>query len=101
MARRPSAASTTSPSPRASRSTAGSTAASSTTCTGCINREAVGLDHILFETDYPHSDGTFPHSRKVAHELFVAAGMDAEACYKVLRGNAIEAYGLHRFGITT
>ncbi len=67
---------------------------------GLINREAVGLDHILFETDYPHSDGTFPHSRKVAHELFVAAGMDAEACYKVLRGNAIEAYGLHRFGIT-
>jgi predicted TIM-barrel fold metal-dependent hydrolase len=67
---------------------------------GLVNREAVGLDHILFETDYPHSDGTFPHSRKVAHELFVAAGMDAEACYKVLRGNAIEAYGLHRFGIT-
>jgi predicted TIM-barrel fold metal-dependent hydrolase len=67
---------------------------------GLINREAVGLDHILFETDYPHSDGTFPHSRKIAHELFVAAGMDAEACYKVLRGNAIEAYGLQRFGIS-
>lgn len=67
---------------------------------GLINREAVGLDHILFETDYPHSDGTFPHSRKIAHELFVAAGMDADACYKVLRGNAIEAYGLDRFGIT-
>ncbi len=66
---------------------------------GLVNRELVGTDHILFETDYPHSDGTFPHSRKVAHELFVAAGMDAEACYKVLRGNAIEAYGLHRFGI--
>ena len=55
---------------------------------------------ILFETDYPHSDGTFPHSRKIAHELFVAAGMDAEECYKVLRGNAIEAYGLARFGIS-
>jgi predicted TIM-barrel fold metal-dependent hydrolase len=67
---------------------------------GLVNREAVGLDHILFETDYPHSDGTFPHSRKIAHQLFTAAGMDAEACYKVLRGNAIEAYGLHRFGIT-
>jgi len=26
--------------------------------------------------------------------------MNAEECYKVLRGNAIEAYGLHRFGIT-
>ena len=63
-------------------------------------REEVGVDHILFETDYPHSDGTFPHSRKVAHDLFAAAGMDADDCRKVLRGNAIEAYGLERFGIT-
>ena len=63
-------------------------------------REWVGIDQILFETDYPHSDGTFPHSRKIAHEMFVAAGMNAEECYKVLRGNAINAYGLHRFGIT-
>lgn len=63
-------------------------------------REEVGTEHILFETDYPHSDGTFPHSRKVAHSLFAAAGMNADDCYAVLRGNAIEAYGLHRFGIT-
>lgn len=67
---------------------------------GLKSRDEVGTDHILFETDYPHSDGTFPHSRKVAHELFVAAGMNADECYRVLRGNAIEAYGLHRFGIT-
>lgn len=63
-------------------------------------RDDVGIDMILFETDYPHSDGTFPHSRKVAHELFVAAGMDAEECRKVLRDNAIAAYGLERFGIS-
>ena len=67
---------------------------------GLKSRDEVGTDHILFETDYPHSDGTFPHSRKVAHELFVAAGMNAQECYQVLRGNAISAYGLHRFGIT-
>jgi hypothetical protein len=28
------------------------------------------------------------------------AGMTADECYKVLRGNAIECYGLERFGIT-
>lgn len=67
---------------------------------GLKSRDEVGTDHILFETDYPHSDGTFPHSRKIAHELFVAAGMNAQECYQVLRGNAISAYGLHRFGIT-
>lgn len=66
---------------------------------GLRQRHDVGVDQILFETDYPHSDGTFPHSRKVAHGLFAAAQMDAEECYKVMRGNAIEAYGLHRFGI--
>lgn len=67
---------------------------------GLRQRHQVGVDQILFETDYPHSDGTFPHSRKVAHSMFVEVGMDADECYKVLRGNAIEAYGLHRFGIS-
>ncbi len=68
---------------------------------GLRQRHGVGVDQILFETDYPHSDGTFPHSRKVAHGLFTAAGMDAEECYKVMRGNAIAAYGLHRFDIAS
>ena len=67
---------------------------------GLKQREDVGIDQILFETDYPHSDGTFPHSRKVAHSMFAAVGMNAEECTKVLRTNAISAYGLDRFGIT-
>lgn len=66
---------------------------------GLINRDAVGTDHILWETDYPHSDGTFPHSRKIAHELFTAAGMNAQECRMVLRSNAVKAYGLDRFGV--
>jgi predicted TIM-barrel fold metal-dependent hydrolase len=66
---------------------------------GLKYRADVGTEQILFETDYPHSDGTFPHSRKIARELFAAAGMNAEECTKVLRTNAITAYGLDRFGI--
>jgi len=66
---------------------------------GLINRDAVGTDHILWETDYPHSDGTFPHSRKIAHELFTAAGMNAQECRMVLRSNAVKAYGLNRYGV--
>ncbi len=68
--------------------------------TGLKNRHEVGTEMIVFETDYPHSDGTFPHSRKVAHELFSQAGMNAEECRMVLRTNAIRCYGLERFGIT-
>ena len=67
--------------------------------TGLKNRHEIGVEKILFETDYPHSDGTFPHSRKIAHELFSQAGMDAEECRLVLRTNAIKCYGLERFGI--
>lgn len=67
--------------------------------TGLKNRHEIGTEMILFETDYPHSDGTFPHSRKVAHELFSRAGMNAEECRMVLRSNAIQCYGLQRFGI--
>ena len=67
---------------------------------GLDSRNAVGLEHILFETDYPHTDGTWPESRAVAHRLCANAGMDADECYAFLRGNAIRAYGLDRFGIT-
>jgi len=68
--------------------------------TGLKNRHEMGTEMIVFETDYPHSDGTFPHSRKIAHELFSQAGMNAEECRMVLRTNAITCYGLERFGIT-
>ena len=67
---------------------------------GLKSREAVGMGAILFETDYPHTDGTWPHSRRVAHRLCDGAGMDTAECHAFLRGNAIEAYGLSRFGIT-
>jgi predicted TIM-barrel fold metal-dependent hydrolase len=68
---------------------------------GLRSRDAVGLEKILFETDYPHSDGTFPDSRAVAHRLCEGAGMDADECRQFLRGNAIAAYGLERFGVTS
>ena len=81
-------------------SRAGSTAASSTTRPACRNRDAIGIDQICFETDYPHADSTFPHSKKVAHDICTQAGLDETETYKLLRGNAITAFGLERFGIT-
>jgi predicted TIM-barrel fold metal-dependent hydrolase len=68
--------------------------------TGLRNRDAVGIDQICFETDYPHADSTFPHSKKVAADISAQAGLDAEEIYKLVRGNAIRAFGLERFGIT-
>ena len=66
---------------------------------GLNSRDAVGMSSILFETDYPHADGTWPHSREVAHRLCQTAGMNADDTYAFLRGNAIAAFGLERFGI--
>jgi predicted TIM-barrel fold metal-dependent hydrolase len=68
--------------------------------TGLRNRDAVGMEQICFETDYPHADSTFPHSKKVATDICTQAGLTDEEIYMFLRGNAIKAFGLERFGIT-
>jgi predicted TIM-barrel fold metal-dependent hydrolase len=68
--------------------------------TGLANRARIGMDQICFETDYPHADSTFPHSEKVAAEICTNAGLDDEETYKLLRGNAIKAFKLERYGIT-
>ncbi|HET6949273.1 MAG TPA: amidohydrolase family protein [Acidimicrobiales bacterium] len=67
--------------------------------TGLKNRDAIGIDQICFETDYPHADSTFPESKKVATDICTQAGLDDTEVYKLLRGNAIAAFGLDRFGI--
>ena len=54
--------------------------------------DEVGVDNVLFETDYPHSDGTFPRSKEVAHELF--GHLDPEVVHKIARGNAIKLFNL-------
>jgi predicted TIM-barrel fold metal-dependent hydrolase len=62
-------------------------------------RDEVGMEQILFECDFPHTNGSFPHSRRRAWELSTKAGLDAHEVYQLVRGNAIEVYGLRRFGI--
>jgi predicted TIM-barrel fold metal-dependent hydrolase len=67
---------------------------------GLANRDIIGMDQICFETDYPHADSTFPRSKEVCTEICAKAGLDDEEIYKLVRGNAITAFGLERFGIT-
>ena len=68
--------------------------------TGLANRHVIGMDQICFETDYPHADSTFPHSKKIATDICTQAGLSDEEIYKFLRGNAINLYNLERYGIT-
>ena len=54
--------------------------------------DKVGVDNIMFETDYPHSDSTWPHSVKKAEEQF--GHLDEVSVRKIARGNAIRLFGL-------
>jgi predicted TIM-barrel fold metal-dependent hydrolase len=63
-------------------------------------RDTVGMSQIMFEIDYPHGDTSFPESKQMAEKLIANAGLNERETYQLLRGNAIECYGLPRFGIT-
>ena len=59
---------------------------------GMDSLEKCGVDNVMFEVDYPHSDSTWPDSRKVAEEIM--AGLSADVVHKLVRGNAIRWLGL-------
>ncbi|MHB1584114.1 MAG: amidohydrolase family protein [Acidimicrobiales bacterium] len=61
---------------------------------GLASLEEIGVDNVTFETDYPHTDSTWPETRQVAEKLF--AGLTEEQVYKIARGNAIAMLGLDR-----
>ncbi|HEX6238825.1 MAG TPA: amidohydrolase family protein [Acidimicrobiales bacterium] len=54
--------------------------------------EHVGEDNVMFETDYPHQDGTWPRSLEAAAEQF--GHLDEALVTKIARGNAIRLLGL-------
>ena len=54
---------------------------------GLRSLEDLGVDTITFETDYPHSDSTWPNSKEVAERQM--KDLDQEQIQKIVRGNAI------------
>ncbi|SHN45263.1 amidohydrolase family protein [Cryptosporangium aurantiacum] len=57
---------------------------------GVDSIDVIGEDNIMCETDYPHSDSTWPDSIDVVKRLI--KGLSPEVQYKVLRGNAEKLY---------
>jgi len=51
-----------------------------------------GADKLMWGSDYPHDEGTFPHSREVIERTFV--GVSDEAKDKIVRKNAAALYGI-------
>jgi len=66
---------------------------------GLRARDQVGTSQIMFETDYPHADTTFPDTAAVVGRLVTAAGLNEHETWQVVRGNAIDCYRLDRYGI--
>ncbi|MHB1890535.1 MAG: amidohydrolase family protein, partial [Acidimicrobiales bacterium] len=63
---------------------------------GLRSVEEIGVDNITYESDYPHSDSTWPRTREVAERQM--AHLDDEARRKIVRGNAIRLFGLDYLG---
>ncbi len=59
---------------------------------GLENLHIIGEDNITFETDYPHTDSSWPDTLSIAEKMFV--GLTDEQIYKAVRGNAIRMLSL-------
>ena len=52
----------------------------------------LNLDRVMWATDFPHSDGTYPESRRVMAS--VTEGMTAKEQAALLCNNAAQLYGI-------
>lgn len=66
---------------------------------GLRNRDIIGMDQICYEVDFPHADSPYPNTLETVTKIVSQAGMSNEEIYKLVRGNAVTAFGLERFGI--
>ena len=59
---------------------------------GVLNREFIGIDNLMWASDFPHSDSTWPHSREVITRDF--AGVPEAETQKVIAENCSALYGI-------
>jgi predicted TIM-barrel fold metal-dependent hydrolase len=59
---------------------------------GLDSLDKVGEDNVTFETDYPHTDSTWPHTKQVALEMM--GHLPEATVRKIVRGNAIRMLAL-------
>ena len=57
-----------------------------------LTREIIGEDRLMWGSDYPHTDSTWPCSEAVLDEMF--ASYPAEAKNRITRDNVARLYGL-------
>ena len=55
-------------------------------------RDVIGVDNLMWGSDYPHTESTFPRSRQILEEILEAC--TEEEIAKIAGGNAARVYGL-------
>lgn len=55
---------------------------------GVRSLSEIGVDNVMIETDYPHSDSTWPDCIQFAHKQLSTVPLTDEQKYKILRANA-------------
>ncbi|HXR36614.1 MAG TPA: amidohydrolase family protein, partial [Candidatus Binataceae bacterium] len=59
---------------------------------GIVTRDLVGVGNLMWASDYPHSDSTWPHSREVIARDF--AGVNEHDRRMITADNASQLYGV-------
>jgi predicted TIM-barrel fold metal-dependent hydrolase len=54
--------------------------------------DRIGVDHVLWSSDYPHPESTFGYTNSAIQAVFDAT--DASSARKILGGNALELFGM-------
>ena len=58
---------------------------------GIATRHLIGVSHIMWSSDYPHGDSTWPESQEMIDSIM--GDVPAEERHAMLAGNAAEMYG--------
>ena len=59
---------------------------------GIRERYIIGVDNLMWGSDYPHAESTFPRSREIIEEILVDCTEEEKA--KIAGGNAVRVYHL-------
>lgn len=59
---------------------------------GVRNRHEVGVDNMMWSTDYPHHGNDWPMSRRVINETMAGVPPDEKA--RIVAGNAVRIFGI-------
>ena len=57
-------------------------------------RHAIGLANIMWGSDYPHPEGSWPETARQMHDTF--DGLPDAELTAMLGGNAVDVYGFDR-----